>query len=764
MRTVAEILRQGMAFHQAGDFERAAHCYTEILAREPARFEALSHLGLLEAQRGRYEQALHLLEQALKIDPHSIPAKVSYGNVLQALDRHAQALAIWDEILEIDPASPLAHYNRGNVLRELKRDAEALQEYDRVLTLMPDNAPALYNRGCVLQQFNRHAEALACYDRLLALIPGNVDALHNRGAALHKLRRYEEALASYDLALSAAPDDAEVLTNRGAALYELRRYQDALASYDRALAIMPGFAEAWSNRADVLLDLNQPAAALADWDKALAIKPDFAEALNNRGPALHQLGRLTEAIASYARALELDPDYQYVYGNWLHERTRICDWNGVDEQFAQLAEKIYCDKKVSSPFFTLPLSDSLSLQRRAAEIWVNDKYPASPVLGEHPGHRKHDKISIGYFSADFRDHPVSLLTTKLFETHDRSRFELTAFSFGPDTKDAVRARLEPAFDKFIDVRMKSDKEVATLARRMEIDIAVDLGGYTEGGRPGIFAMRAAPVQVNFLGYPATLGAGYIDYILADDTIIPASHREHYAEKIAYLPSYQPNDATRMVSKREFTREESGLPPTGFVFCCFNNHYKITPRVFASWMRILKEVEGSVLWLSQGDANLRENLAREAELRGVVRERIIFAERKPSMSEHLARHRVADLFLDTVPYNAHTTASDALWAGLPVLTCLGSTFAGRVAASLLHAVGLPELVAGSLEEYEALALKFSGDAPLLAGLKATLARNRTTSALFDTELYRRNIEAAYAAMWERHQRGEAPETFAVPAAV
>ncbi len=758
----AEALERAGALQQAGDVAAAERCYKEILVAEPRQFDALHSLGVLEAQRGRYEEALHLVAQALKIEPQSIPAKISYGNVLKSLNRHLQALAICNEILEVEPDSALALYNRGNVLLELDRFDEALNDYDRVMALMPDNAPALYNRGCVLQKLKRHAEALACFDRVLELMPGNFETIYNRGAALLKLRRYEDALVCYGLALTIAPDDVEVLTNRGVSLYELKRWDDALASFDKALSITPGYADAWSNRGNVLLDLKRPQDALASWDRALGINPNFTQALNNRGPALHELQRHAEAIASYERALQIDPDYEYLLGTLLDSRMHICDWTNAENQLAQIAEQIEGGKKAVPPFSILGLSDSLDLQRKSAQIWVADKYPLNDALRKHQSHTKHDKIKIGYFSADFRNHPVSQLTAKLFESHDRSRFEITGFSFGPDTRDELRKRMESAFDNFIDLRQKSDKEGALLARQMEIDIAVDMGGFTDGARPGIFALRAAPLQINFLGYPATMGTEYMDYIFADATIVPENAREFYAEKVAFLPSYQPNDSTRHISNKKFTKAGSGLPHNGFVFCCFNNHYKITPQVFDSWMGILGLAEGSVLWLSEGNPAIKENLRKEARLRAVDPDRLIFAKREQLLEDHLARHRLADLFIDTSPYNAHTTASDALWAGLPVLTCIGTTFAGRVAASLLNAVGLPELIAQSPEEYEALAVEMATQPARLAALKAKLAINRTTHPLFDTDRYCRHLETAYLDIWERAQRGEPPASFAVSA--
>jgi predicted O-linked N-acetylglucosamine transferase (SPINDLY family) len=367
---------------------------------------------------------------------------------------------------------------------------------------------------------------------------------------------------------------------------------------------------------------------------------------------------------------------------------------------------------------------------------------------------------LAYLSADFHDHPTAYLMAELFERHDRNKFEILGISSGPDRRSEMRSRLIAAFDRFVDVRRVSDLEAARLLRDAEVDIAIDLKGFTQNCRPNILAHRPAPIQVNYLGYPGTLGAEYIDYILADEFVIPGDHQIHYSEKVVYLPGcYQVNDTKRKIAERTPARAEVGLPEQGFVFCCFNNSFKLTPRIFDIWMRLLSRIDNSVLWLLQGSATAESNLRREAQARDIDPSRLIFAPRM-KLEKHLARHRLADLFLDTLPYNAHTTASDALWTGLPVVTCAGTTFAGRVAGSLLQAVGLPELVTTTLEDYEALALRMATDQGLLRESKEKLARNRLTAPLFDSERFRVHIETAYTTMRDIHQRGEESKAFAV----
>jgi predicted O-linked N-acetylglucosamine transferase (SPINDLY family) len=563
---------------------------------------------------------------------------------------------------------------------------------------------------------------VASYERALAVKPGYVPALNNRGNALLALNRTEEALASYVQALAIRPDNAQALTHVGNLLQGLGRHEEALGSYERALAIRPDHVEALNNRANVLLDLK----------------------------------RFDEALASYARALSHGPDYPHLPGNWVHTKMKVCDWTGLSAAFDRLAGDTAAGKPVISPFASLGTPLSSSLQRKCAELLIEAKFPAATTAGSTTVTARHDRIRLGYFSADFCEHPVAHLAAELFERHDRTRFEVIAYSFGPQVRDAMRVRLEAAFDQFFDVHSRTDQEIAQMARERGLDIAVDLMGFTRNARTGVFAARAAPVQVNYLGYPGTVGADYIDYLIADPTLIPEEQRGCYTEKISYLPhTYQVNDTLRTIADRTFTRQEAGLPEEGFVFCCFNNNWKITPGVFDLWMQLLQQVSGSVLWLFEDNPTAGRNLRAEAARRGIAAERLVFAPRM-NQPEHLARHRLADLFLDTLPYNAHTTGSDALWAGLPVLTCLGETFAGRVAASLLKAVGLPELITDTPQAYEALALELASNAPKLAALRQRLAANRPTQPLFDTALFTRHIEAAYTAMWQRHQAGLPPE--------
>jgi predicted O-linked N-acetylglucosamine transferase (SPINDLY family) len=750
------VFRQAFSLHQQLRLEEARVLYEETLRLEPLHFHALHLLGIIALQRDQAELAIEWFTRAIAVDPSSVAAQVNFGNAQAAWQQFDDAVASYDKAIGLKPDCAEAFHNRGNALRELKRYAAAVDSYDRAVALKPDYAEAHLNRGLAFSDMDESEAALASYERAIAIRPDYPDPHYNRGNELRNFGRYEEALASYDRAVLLQPNFADAHLNRGGVLVELRRFVAALASYDRAIALRPGYAEGHFNRAGALQHLGQYKSAVASYDTALAMRPDHAETHANRGRALRELKKYEAAIASYDAAIALDNGSAALCPVRRHIKLEVCDWADWDAEVAAITDGVRSGTAAPNPFYVLTLSDSAALQRRAAENWVRDECPALVPPASMPKRSRNERIHIGYFSADFHDHATSYLIAQLFEFHDRSRFRVTAFSFGPDSRGSMRKRVKAACDEFIEVACQSDAEVAARARKMGIDIAVDLKGFTQDYRAGIFARRAAPLQVNYLGYPGTMGAPYMDYLVADPVLVPAELRRHYTERIIYLPhSYQVNDAKRGIAERIFTRAELGLPPTGFVFCCFNNSYKVLPSLFDRWMRMLDRVPGSVLWLLGSNSTAIRNLQREAVARGVRPERLVFADRV-NLPEHLARHRTADLFIDTLPCNAHTTASDALWAGLPVLSCVGEAFAARVAASLLTAIGLPGLIVSTLDQYEELAVHLAKHPAHLADIRRRLAENRLSAPLFDTPLYTRHIEAAFAQIHERHHAGLAPD--------
>jgi protein O-GlcNAc transferase len=697
--TLAAVLNEAIASHRSGQMARAQAGYHRVLADAPGQFDALHLLGVLHQQSGDAPGALVWFEQALAVDATSADA----------------------------------HANCAATLRDLHR---------------PD-------------------DALAACDRALVLRPGHVDALTNRAAALLDTGRLEEALAAADAALAVQPQHAAAHYNRANALRRLGRVVEALDAFDRALAQLPGHGPLWVHRGNLLLELGHVAAAAASLERALALLPDDAATRLNHAHALAASGRLEPALDGYRRAHALAPKLPGALGALLHTRLQLCDWDGLDADFETLARGIEAGEPLAAPFAVATAPLSAAQRRRCAEAFVRELFPASgtppgfSATADAPG-AADGRIRLGYFSSDFREHATAYLGAGLFEQHDRRRFELFAFSFGPPADDPMRRRIAAAFEHFHDVATLPDDTVVALARQLRIDIAVDLNGHTRWSRTGLFARRVAPLQLSYLGYPGTLGAPYCDYLVADATVIPPGDEVHFTEKVIRLPHcYQINDDRRPIAALRPTRSELGLPDDGFVWCCFNRAEKITPDVFEVWMRLLRQVDRSVLWLLRGHPTAWRRLQAQAERHGVAAARLVPAGPLP-LPEHLARHGAADLFLDTFHYNAHTTGSDALWAGLPVLSRRGEHFASRVGASLLQAVGLPELVTPDTAAYESLALALATDPERLAGLKHRLQTLRRRQPLFDTTLTTRHLEDAFQSIWQRHRDGLPPEHLWLPA--
>jgi protein O-GlcNAc transferase len=751
---------RGNALKELKRFDEAVISYHRALALDPRHAGAFYNRGNVLAQVGRFDEAVTSYESAIALKPDDPEAYVNRGIALHELKRFDEAVTSQERAIALNPGHAEALINRGITLHELRRFDAALASFDNAIDLKPDRAEAFNGRGNALQALRRFDAAVASYDKAIALSPSHAEALSNRCNALRELGRLDEALASCERAIARKPDHAEAWTNRGIVLMEMRRLDEALASYDRSIALKPEGARTFYNRGLAFSELRLFEEAVADYDQAIARRPDYADAFHNRSIALRELKRFSEAAESCARALALAPDHKYALSVLADCSIKVCDWAQREKLSTELRRHVLEGTSQVSPFLLLGYSDDAVLHLACAKGHVLDRLGATPQRLGSGEIWRNEKIKVAYVSCDFRHHATSLLMAELFELHDRSRFEVIGVSLGPDDRSDMRARIAMAFDQFLDVTTTSDEEVARLLGQLRIDVAVDLNGHTGGARPRIFAHRPAPIQVSYLGFPGTTGADFIDYVIADPIVLPFDQQPHYTESIVHLPDcYQMNDSKRAISSRAPSREGLGLPAQGLVFCCFNNNWKITPDVFGVWMRLLEAIEGSVLWLLRANEDAERNLCNEAAARGIDPARLVFADLVP-VAEHLARHRAADLFLDTLPCNAHTTASDALWAGLPLLTCRGKAFAGRVAASLLNGVRLPELVTDNLEDYEAMALRLATDASLRCGLRDKLERNRVSAPLFDADRSCRHIEAAYTTMWEIWQRGERPRSFSV----
>ncbi|MBI1201655.1 MAG: tetratricopeptide repeat protein [Rhodopseudomonas sp.] len=628
--------------------------------------------------------------------------------------------------------------------------------FRRVLDKQPGHIAALNLLTVVLMSQQRFAEAERFVAKAVMLHQSSDVSFYNYGLISKHLNKPQQALVQFGKALELNPNVSESWNNRGTVLSTLQRHDEAIADFSRAIALNPEIAGPLVNRGKSLSKLKRYEEALADFDKAIAVDPNSAEAWLGRGNIFNEQRRHDEAFDAYARALALNPTLAGVEGARLFSKMNLCDWRDYDADCAHLLASI-ADRLAADPFTLLSLPCSPEEQLRYARAFNKENY-APPESAVWTGQR-HDRprIRVAYLSGDLRDHPVAYLLAGVFERHDRARFETVAVSFGPRDTGAMRVRLEKAFDRFVDVGTRGDGEVVRMLRDLDVDIAVDLMGYTAGASPGILAHRPAPIQVNYLGYAGTLGADYIDYLIGDPVLIPPERHRHYAEKIVTLPnSYMPNDSRRAIADKPIDRAAFGLPADSFVFCCFNNNYKINPASFDRWMDILKQCDGSVLWLSEGNATATANLRRQAEAKGVDPSRLIFAKRVPDNADHLARLALADLFLDTLPYNAHATANDALWAGLPVLTLIGETFAGRVAASLLSAAGLSELIVTTPQAYIERAVGLYNDRTALMALRQRLASDRPAKPLFDTARYTHDLEFAFEAMMSRHRDGLPPD--------
>ncbi|MBB3213368.1 putative O-linked N-acetylglucosamine transferase (SPINDLY family) [Herbaspirillum sp. Sphag1AN] len=783
------LLGQAFQYFEQGNPDAAEPILLKILQMHAKNFDALHILGVIKAMRNDQQEAIKLFRKAISIEannnflhfnlakallevgkdedaiahhrkavqlaPGHVEAWLNYGVSLTNLGRYEEALSCYEKVFALEPRFPKAWVNYGTVLYKMARYQDALAAYDKALALVPDHAESWSNSGAALAKLEGYQAAVGAYEKALSLNPALAETWFNYGVALRRLERYTDALAAYNKALEIDPSQADAWKESGNVFYALRWYEAALTALDKALAISPSDADIWMSKGAVQMAMQHSQEALTSFEQAITLQPQSASGWLQKGWSLSLQRRYDEALVAYEQALTVQPDQDWLYGNWVHCKLLLCDWRDYTSNVAKLHSLIAENFNTAEPFAVLATTDDPLIEMQCAQRYTQALYPDKRDSTAWPTATRGSRIKIAYFSADLHQHATAHLIMELFELHDRTRFEIIAFSFGAPSEDSARQRITTAVDQFIDVREKSDQEIVALSRSLGIDIAVDLKGYTTQSRMGIFAHGAAPLQVSYLGYPGTVGAPYMDYIIADATVIPPELSRFYSEKIVRLPhSYQVNDRTRKIADNIFSRAELGLPEQGFVFACFNSSYKITPDCFDIWMRLLDQVPGSVLWLFEDTPGVTSTLRVAAGDRGINAERLVFAPRLDAPL-HLARHRQADLFLDTFNYNAHTTASDALWAGLPVLTKQGNTFASRVAASLLTAIGLPELITTSNEEYAALAIQLASNSELLASFKLRLSTNRLSYPLFDSSKFTRHIESAYHAMHERRLKGLEP---------
>lgn len=770
-------LARAIKTHKAGKLQEAERQYRAILAAMPGNPDANHNLGILVLTAGNPEEALPYLKAALEADARQQRFWLSYINGLIDAGQFTEAR----QVLQSGRSSGLA----GDPVDQLERKLAAAEtqtlpapsdvpdrqavdallsayrsgntnEAERLARSMceqfPDHPLGWKVLGTTLNLAGKTEASIEPLQRSIRLAPRDCETHNILGVALGRLRRFPEAEASCREAIRLRPDFPEGHNSLGNVLSNLGQIAQAEASFREAIRLRPDFPEAHNNLGNALTSLDRITEAEASYREAVRLKQDFVEALYNLATALHRLGKLDEAIACDSRVLEIRPDYASAEARMLHLKQHICDWSNF-EQLDEACARLGSAASAMTPFAMLSTEDNPDRQLARSRAWAADQFRQSPLpLPAKPTVRP-ERLRVGYFSVNLHDHALLYLMAGLLRNHDHEKFEIFAYSYGSIKSGKWRERVKEDVDHFFDVHEQADRAIVDLARSHSLDIAIDLTGYTQDTRSRLFQYRLAPIQINYLGYPGTMGADFIDYIIADPTIIPEEWARSYSEKKIYLPhSYMPNDNEREIASSGMARAEAGLPEDAVVLCCFNQTYKISPREFDIWMRVLSQVDRAVLWLKASYKWADENLRREAEARGISASRLIFAGRLPH-AEHLARHRLADLFLDTFNYNAHTTASDALWAGLPVVTKQGRQFSARVAASLLNAVGLPELIATTEADYERLILDLASHPGKLGEIREKLAVNRLSEPLFDTRRYTRDFESGLREAYDLYYDGE-----------
>ncbi len=774
-----------LAHHRRGERDQAQQLYQQILQLQPNHADALHLLGVIANERGNNQQAIELIQQAIQFEPNKAFYYNNLANAFQAMGDYATAIKHYQQSLVLNPKDAQTYNNLANALQASGQIQLAIEQFKKAISIKVDYAQAYFNLGntyCILEQWKT---AVNYYQQAIQFQPNYAAALSNLGVCFKELRQLELAINHYQQALAIDPNLADAYSNWGVALHAQGHYDaavncyykalnlkvdattynnlgvtqkdqgdltGAIQSYQQALNLKPNYAEALANLGVVFQQQGQIETALNYYQQALKLKPNDAKTHNNVGNLFKGLRQYESAIEAYQNSLKYQSNYTVAFDNLFKTLLDCCAWHDYETNYQRFIDNVKLSDPNANPFNFLSICDSVELQQSCAYTYAKYKHPLinSPLwLGER---YSHSKIRVAYISADFRDHPVSYLASGLFEQHNRQQFEIIAISLRTEDKSPIGQRVKKAFDHFFIVSDYSDKQIAQLIRELEIDIAVDLMGFTQHSRTSIFAYRPAPIQVNYLGYPGTMGANYIDYLIADDWVIPISDQSFYHEKIVYLPhSYLVTDDRCQIAPLIPSRNELSLPENGFVFCCFNNSYKITPKMFSIWMSILKQVKNSVLWLPQTNSLAMSNLVAAAKQQGISEQRLIFAQYTPTTAEHLARLSQADLFLDTSPYNAHTTAIDALWAGLPILTYCGSAFAGRVAGSLLRSLQLTELIADDLISYQQLAIKLATNPDLLKQIRQKLQANRQIGSLFNTQKFTRDLESIYFTMWQQSQK-------------
>ena len=735
-------LKQAFALHQQGRLAEAEAIYLSLIKIQPKQHQIMLLLGALYIQASKFDKAVNCINRSLKLNFDNPQGHCNLGAALEGLDRLESALASLDKAVILKADYPLAWFNRGNVLTKLKRYELAAQSYAQACHFKPDYPEAWMNHGLALQSLRQFDDALLSQERALALRPDYAEALCNKGNILLDLKRSKDAISCYKEAIALKPDYANAFYNMGNALNSLKRPLEAIEQFQHALTLDPNFVQVYCNLGATYKELHQFEAALTCLQNAISLDPEDADVHFNLLHLYEETKQFEQAIVHIKKLRSLRNEKSLDFeGPQLFIKMRTCDWQDLTQAIEAVRLRVFEDKEPTELLPLLAISDELSFLKQAAAQYTAKNYPSQLSTPLTNLISSYERIAIGYFSSDFNHHAVSILSAELFELHDRSKFEVHVFYLGHAPRDTTAERIAAAVDHFWECRHIDDESLLTLARQYKLSVAVDLNGATAGCRMSVFAMRLAPIQINYLGFPGSVGTDYHDYIIADDYVVPDNLAHGYTEKVMRLPCFQVNDRKRKVSADTPTRSDLGLSDSAMVYCCFNNTYKISPILFDAWMNILRQVEHGVLWLLGDTPSTQLNLQRCAAKAGIDPQRLVFASRV-AYEDYMARYRCADVFLDTFPFNAGTTASDALWMGLPLITYSGHSYASRMAGSLLHAVGLPELIASDIHGYQALAVELSLQPERLQELRRRLIDMRDSCLLFDTPRFTRSLESAY----------------------
>ena len=751
-----EILKKSINLIDTGQLELASQTLNEALKNFPKEFSFINLLAQISLRNNHLTDGIYLLKKSLEINENQPLALLDLGIALSLNSQLDEAIKFFDKSAELDPTSLTVHIRKAITLKKLNRFNESIDSFQRIIDLSPDYIDAYINKAELLYLTGKLKESLNIYEQILKIDSSNATYYIKYGNLLNRLGRVDEAITAYRKSIEINPDNSGAYVNLGYIYQKLGNYDEESECLKKSVEINEDY-EVYINLAISYSKVKDYKNAIAFYDEAIKFDPNKAEAFLHKAYFYQSIKEIDKAILSFSKALQVDKSYKYLFGEHFYAKNSICDWSNFEDDSNFIKLRLNQGLRVAHPLAVCNNFDGLLIQKKAAEIWANDKCPYDDSLGSINKYSKNKKIKIGYFSGDFSDHPVGFIIADLFERHDKEKFESFGFSVTKKINSETRNRIKKSFDEFIDVENYSDKDVALLAREKKIDIAIDLGGYTKSSRPGIFAMRAAPIQISYLGYPGTTGTNYIDYIFSDKFILPKASQKYYTEKIIYLPKcYQPNEEKLPVSKKIFTRKSQGLPDTGFVFCCFNNSWKITPKIFKLWITLLSNVPESVLWFPGFSDLAINNLRNECKKLGMTPKRLIFSTKEHLREDYHAKIKLADIFLDCFPYGAHTTASDFLRSGIPVVTLRGLSFANQIASSLLTNLNLFELITKTELDYESLAIKLAINPQFLKEVKAKLLLNVSSSSIFNSKEYARSIESGYIQVYDRYHNDLYPD--------